>query len=222
MTKILCGLPICTNIADTRLFHAGQLENEKYRLKQYIEGIKKFVELNKSFIEEKKIDVYITDNTVNESTKLPLELLNIIPDNIKIITCLNNNYGCYNKGAGVIEQWIYCKELIKQYDYFIHFEPRQLLIDNSFIDDFINNPRSLFTYNNNEHAPRHFNTGLFACKTSELIHFIEENKPIYLVNYVLSIEYVLYNFFKKHNYIYDILTKMSLIWYDGNGTKQFW
>ena len=60
---------------------------------------------------KKKIDVYITDNTIDNNKTLPKPLLDIIPENIKIITCVKNNYGCINKGAGDIEQWLYCKNL---------------------------------------------------------------------------------------------------------------
>tara|TARA_B100001175_G_scaffold316780_1_gene331601 strand:- start:199 stop:867 length:669 start_codon:yes stop_codon:yes gene_type:complete len=222
MTKIVCILCISTNIINTQLFKQGFLVNQEERITQYIKGINKFIELNKKFIDEKIIDVYLADNTIENKSKMPLELLNIIPDNIKIITSLNNNYGCYNKGAGVIEQWIYYDNLIKEYDYLIHFEPRQLLINNNFINNFINNPRNLFTYNCNKQVREHFNTGLFTCKSNELIHFIEENKPEYLVKENLSIEYVLYDFFKKYNFTYDTLDKMNLIWYAGDGIDRYW
>ena len=119
MVKILCELRICTNIKNTKIFKVGQLAKEDIRLKQYVDGVKKFIELNKKYIDEKKIDVYITDNTIDKNKTLPKPLLDIIPENIKIITCVNNNYGCINKGAGDIEQWLYCKNLIKRYDYVV-------------------------------------------------------------------------------------------------------
>ena len=100
MVKILCELRICTNIKNTHLFKVGQLAKVDVRLKQYINGIDKFLQLNKKYIDDKKMDVYITDNTIPEDKKLPQSLLDIIPENIKIITCLNNNYGCFNKAQG--------------------------------------------------------------------------------------------------------------------------
>lgn len=221
MAKIVVELRICTNIEKTHLFAIGQLENNNKRIQQYVSGIKKFLQLNKNYIDEKKIDVYITDNTVPENEKLPIALLDIIPKNVKIITCYNNNYGCFNKGAGDIEQWIHCKDFIKKYDYFIHFEPRQLLVDNYFIDSFMKNPRTLFTYNHNTTANRHFNTGLFSCKTKELTKFINDNKPDFLVKRKLGIEYALYNFYETNKIEYDTLDKMNLIWYDTYGNKSY-
>lgn len=219
MVKILCELRICTNIKDTQLFKIGHLEREDNRLTQYINGIKKFLQLNKKYIDDNKMDVYITDNTISQDNKLHQSLLDIIPENIKIITCLNNNYGCFNKGAGDIEQWRYCSTLIKEYDYFIHFEPRQLLIDNYFIDNFMKNPRTLFTMNVNNTRGA-YNTGLFACKSLELIHFIRCISPDSIITNNISIEYVMYNFFTQNNILFDILDKMNLIWYDTYAQKE--
>ena len=210
MTKIICGLGISINIENTPLFKKGELTTNNKRIQQYIDGITKFIELNKKYIDDKIIDVYIHDNTSENKTDLPNTILNIIPNNIKIIPAINNNYGCKNKGAGIIEQWVYCKKIIEKYDYFIHFEPRQLLIDNQFIDNFVKNPRTIFTYGNGKN---HFNTGLFVCKTQELLKFINEVPPSLLVEKSLSIEYVIYNFFKNYNIPYDILDKMNSIWY---------
>ena len=203
MVKILCELRICTNVKNTQLF-------EK-RLEQYINGTNKFLELNKKYIDNGEIDVYITDNTIPEDKHLSKSLLDIIPNNIKIIHCLNNNYGCFNKGAGDIEQWLYCKKLIEKYDYFIHFEPRQLLIDNYFIDNFLDNPRNLFTLGGGK---KHFNTGLFCIQSNLILDFINKYPPETLVKKTLSIEYVIYNYFIKNHLEFEILDKMDLLWFD--------
>ena len=93
------------------------------RIKQYQNGINKIFEFNKD------CDIIIADNGNNFNFKL----------NGKITVIKNNpnNYGKINKGAGLIEIWRNNIELLKQYDYIIHFEPRQLLINNDFINDFI-------------------------------------------------------------------------------------
>ena len=82
-------------------------------------------------------------------------------------------------------------------------------------------PRSLFTYNHNTKANRHFNTGLFSCKTKELSKFINDNKPEFLVKRSLGIEYALYNFYETNKIEYDTLDKMNLIWYDTCGNKSY-
>ena len=215
MVNILCELRICTNIKTSELFKKNQLENKTNRIKQYVVGLKKFFELTSEYIKNDVIKVYITDNTIIENDKLDNSILEIIHPKCEIITCNNNNYGCKNKGAGDIEQWLYCKDLIKKYDWFIHFEPRQLLQSNQFIDNFLQNPRNLFTLGKEKN---HFNTGLFCINTNLLLEFININTPDKLIQNNISIEYVLYSYFIKNkikNKIeFSILDKMDLLWYD--------
>ena len=139
----------------SRLFKFNQLEKNEKRLKQYERGIEKVVELNDKY----NLDIYIADNGFNFEEKLKIN------KKIKVLKENPNNFGKINKGAGLIEVWMKNIDTIKKYDYVIHFEPRQLLIDNYFIDNFMKNPRTLFTMNVN--ATGAYNTGLFACKPDE-------------------------------------------------------
>ena len=194
------------------LFKNNQLEKTEKRLKQYQQGIDKIVELNKNY----NFDIYIADNGHNFDDKIK------IPECIKVIKNNPNKLGRYNKGSGIIEIWNNNIEILKQYDYIIHFEPRQLLIDNYFIDNFMKNIRTLFTYNSNPNAWRHFNTGLFACKSQELLQFISQCSTEFLVNRNAGIEYMLYNFFNNNNINYDVLDKMNLIWFDAITKKEYY
>jgi mannose-1-phosphate guanylyltransferase len=117
--------------------------------------------------------------------------------------------------------WINNEEILSKYDYIIHFEPRQLLIDNYFIDNFIKNPRALFTYNHHPCNQKHFNTGLFACKSNELLEFINKYSPELLVTRSLGLEHALYQFYETNKIQYDTLDKMSLIWYDTAAKKKW-
>ena len=118
----------------------------------------------------------------------------------------------------MIEIWRNNIELLKQYDYIIHFEPRQLLINNDFINDFIKNPRNLFTIGKEQN---HFNTGLFCIKTSTLLQYIQYNSPQLLVTKRLGIEYSIYNFFLRNKIHFDTRKKMNLIWYDKNISRHW-
>lgn len=198
---------------NSNLSKNNMLENTDNRIKQYQNGINKVLELNKKY----NFDIYIADNGFDFKDKI------YIDDRIKVISNNPNNYGKMNKGSGIIEIWNNNIEIIKQYDYFIHFEPRQLLIDNYFIDNFMKNPRTLLTYNINNTVQKHFNTGLFVCKTVELLNFIELYPPQFLTERKLGIEHVLYFFYNKNKIEYDILDKMSLIWYPSNtDLKHYW
>lgn len=197
---------------NSHLFKSNQLEKTEKRLKQYQQGINKIVELNKNY----NFDIYIADNGDDFDDKIK------IPPCIKLIKNNPNKFGRYNKGSGIIEIWNNNIEILKQYDYFIHFEPRQLLIDNYFIDNFMKNIRTLFTYNSNPNVRRHFNTGLFACKSKELLQFINQCSPEFLVNRNASIEYILYDFFHNNNINYDVLDKMNLIWFNSTTKKEYY
>ena len=201
--KILCILPICIN--PTNNSSNTGLE----RIEQYITGLNKFFEYIE-ILNNYKVDIIIFDNTINKTEMLPEKILEIIPDNVKVINDNVNNYGCINKGAGLIECWKYLNNSISQYDFFIHFEPRQLLLNFNFITNFLENPRNLFTYGENNN---HFNTGLFCISCKVLITFIKSINLHEMCQKCISIEYILLDFFKKFNIPYCLTDKMELVWF---------
>ena len=196
---------------ESPLFKRKMVEIGKKRIEQYQKGIDKLIELNSKY----NFDIYLADNGLDFGDKITIN------NKIKIISDNPNNYGKYNKGAGLIEVWINNEEILSKYDYIIHFEPRQLLIDNYFIDNFIKNPRALFTYNHHPCNQKHFNTGLFACKSNELLEFINKYSPELLVTRSLGLEHALYQFYETNKIQYDTLDKMSLIWYDTAAKKKW-
>ena len=86
---------------------------------------------------------------------------------------------------------------------------------NNFLDD----NRSIFTFNTNPHAPKHFNTGLFTIKVEYITNFINEFPPEKLN---CSIEHILYWFFKNNNLEFDTLDKMDLFWFPAWGGRHHW
>jgi len=204
MTNILCVLPIC-------LYPSNRMSNKgTERINQYINGLSKFFEyfdLLKTF----NVDVYIFDNSIDKNEKLPQEILNIIPDGVIILNDNVNNYGCKNKGASLIETWIYLENIIEKYDFLIHFEPRQLLQNFNFIGYFLENQENLFTYGT---GANHFNTGLFCIRCSILIDYIKNVDILLMINRCVSIECDIYNYFIHKGLLYNVREKMELIWYD--------
>jgi len=211
--KILLELRICTKIQETHLFKKGFLENNEKRIEQYIRGIKRLLEYKKLW-ENHNLDIYITDNT---SDNINVQIKEILPENIKIICSNNNNFGCKNKGAGDIEQWIYCKDLICKYDFFIHFEPRLYLENFDFIDNFLNNPRDLFVYGAGKN---HFFTGLFGIQTNILLDYIKNFNSPDKYRKLGSIEFNLFNYINKA-ISYDTLNKANVIWRDKVTEKKY-
>ena len=199
MTCII-GLSMSTCTDDSNKF----VENRIKRKQQYIDGLKKFFEYQ-PFFDDHNIKVYLTDNT---TLNIDQDILDIVPINVILIPSINNNYGCKNKGAGLIEQWIYNSKLISKHEWFIHFEPRQLLIDNCFFQEFIKNPRNLFKYGSEK--TDHYNTGLFSIKCTDLIAYCNKYKPEYLVKNNISIEYIMYQEYPNS----EKIDKLGLIWHD--------
>ena len=185
--KCCIFMPTTINIdTNSSLYKSSQLTENDLRYKQYFEGIQKIYQFNI----DKKIDIYIADNSDFFDKETELKEY-ISKTSIVIIKNIPNNYGCKNKGSGLIENWIHNKDVLSGYDWIIHFEPRQLLKSNQFIDSFLENPINLFTMGTNM---RHFNTGLFCIKCKVLFDFINEYTPEKLVNNNLNIEAAIYNF----------------------------
>lgn len=189
------------------LFKNNQLANNTLRIKQYKDGINQFVSLFKS---NNDVDTYISDNSSyfadNYETKILFEMMGI-----KLLSSSANQFGGINKGSGIIENWIHHINLLLQYEYVIHFEPRLLLTSIEMIENFLNNPRNMFTHGTGDN---HFNTGLFMIKTTDLLKFTVEYTPKFLVERTLGLEYAMYEFFINNYIQYDIIKKMNVIWHD--------
>lgn len=204
--RIIFLLNICCFPENTSSF------NNKIRIQQYINGLNAVLQYN-NIIKKHDIDVYITDNTIKNGETLPEEILNIIPSNIQLSLFLKNEFGKKNKGAGLIDIWKYNEDLIKKYDWIIHFEPRQLLQSFQFVESFLKEPRNLFTININV---EHFNTGLFCISKENLINYINNCDLNRMVNNSISIEDDLYKYFQENKFNYDTLEKMDLLWFAGD------
>jgi len=200
--KILCILQICINPTN----NASNRGLE--RIEQYKSGLNKFFEYI-DVLKKYNVDIIIFENTIKKDEKIPSEILKIIPNNVTIINENINDFGTFNKGAGLMETWSHLKHIIEKYEYLIHFEPRQLLLNFDFIQDFLYNPRNLFTISPDGIQ---FNTGLFCISCSVLLDFTEKSyKIITSVSY--NIEYLLFLYFKKLNISYSLRDNMGLIWF---------
>ena len=213
MSKILIQLNCSLNINGTNLQKRNQVENNDKRLDQIINGVKKFIE------KKYDVDIIFVDNTIPENVPIDKELETLlINNNIEIFHDNKNIYGSFNKGSGVIESWLFVKEKLEKYDYLLYFEPRLMLINFDFINNFLKNPRNLFVYGNGKN---HFFTGLFGIKTELLLKYINGFKHPKHFRNLGSIEYNIFNFIKNSD-SYDILEKANVIWSDTITKKEFY
>lgn len=208
--KILLLLNMCLKPTNV-----GSLCDETIRNKQYIDGLNSVFKY-KDILNKYGVDICLSDNTINDVSSIPHEIMTIIPSDVKIITKNANTYGSINKGAGLLETWEFCMDIIKQYDWVIHFETRQILENFDFITNFLELNRNLFTLGDSVH----FNTGLFCIDSSVLLKYIRETPPMTLR---VSIEYHIFDFVNRNRIYYDTIDKMGLLWHDtGLSTWVHW
>ena len=111
------------------------------RIEQYKNGLKSILKYKDFFI-DKGFDIIFIDNSIDDLKQFPF-IKDLLPNDIKII-CKKLNKNGPNKAGGVIEHWLMSKDIWKDYDYLIHLEIRQILIDNSFFEEFLKDPISIF------------------------------------------------------------------------------
>ncbi len=184
------------------------MERNNVRLNQIIRGLKKIFEYD---FKSKNCDVLVSDNSCNE---LDYRIKEVIPPSVQI-TCINDNHGSINKGAGLVHMLEYNKNIILQYDYLIYYEPRTLMKTFYFFDKYFENPRSMFIYGDPNNKENHtcFRTGLFSIKPVDFYEFTKIYKEK-LINEHLSIEYPIRDFMIDKT---EVIDKLDIVWYPANG-----
>ena len=176
------------------------------RIEQYISGLNS---LKKFYNKLEGIDILFVDNTLENINFVPDKIKSKLPKNCKFYVKLNNLYGKYNKGAGDIEMWRAYLQIIKKYDYFLHYEHRMIIKDFSFVSSFLKNPRNFFSITNNG---KQIKTGCFGVNTIDFINFIKKINLDLMVRKKVSIEDLMYNFFKKKKH--QFIKKNFFLWHD--------
>ena len=120
-----------------------------------------------------------------------------------------NDYGKYNKGAGDIEMWKDYSEILEEYDYFFHYEPRMLLKDSSFINSFMENPRNYFCLAGDNQVK----TGYFGVNVKDFKEFYSQVDLDHMVSNFVSIEYMMFDFFENKETEFE-KDKHYCLWHD--------
>lgn len=193
MNKILFELRVATNIFK---FDYIFQRKKKFRNSLYKNGLKLLFDKSINF-EIYDVDFIFVDNTVSSQKKIDSEILDILPSNVLVQTIKRNNYGKKNYGAGDIDVWRYNKDIIQNYEYFFHYEPRIQVFNKNFIKDFLEYPCNYFSHDQTNYQ---FNTGYFGIRTVELIKFINSVDLDNMVINKISIEKMLYDYFVDKEY----------------------
>ena len=195
-----------------------------FREKQYVNGI---YDMHNRFSGLDNFEIFISDNTIEDETMLSgrlRESLGMISENNKYFM-RDNKYGAINKGCGLIAQWRYALPMIaREFKYVIHYEPRQILMDTVFFNEYTMNPCAMIK----EDAPlvlrckifplryHHFQTGLFSFRCGDLLEFANQQNIQDMVDRKISIERLLYDYVKTNNIDYKRVRRLGVLWDDGN------
>jgi hypothetical protein len=156
------------------------LPDVERRVQQYTSGLKQISEVVNSY---PCFDVFSMDNTVEHAEALDSRLtaaLDNIPTLKRKYHFLDNETGKINKGSGLVLQWNrILPDLLGKYEYVVHYEPRQTLVDFSFFERMASHPDAyICEYRDQQRLygvpltlPR-FWTGFFSMRTSDLLDYV--------------------------------------------------
>ena len=183
------------------------------RVLQFINGYNSFF---KNFKEREDTDVFVMDGTIDSVDLIDERIKKIVPSYVKYELHLRNKYGALNNGAGDIETWRFHEELLKQYKWIVHFEPRTSLRTFLFFKNFYENKRSLFALDN---TGNQFYTGLFSISTELLLDFSRLDLDGMVENSV-SIEKILHDY--MDNKPKEIVESAGVVWFDRHSTRSYY
>lgn len=179
------------------------------RIDQYVDGLTTLFQYIDRF---NGVDIYFIDNTVRSSESINERILATLPQRVIVINDDMNRYGPRNKGAGLIEQWTYVRKIIGQYRWIIHFEPRMKIKKFDVFEMMLERPRNIFHVDPVDKIQVH--TGFFMIASETLLDFIEVCTAETLCASGLSIEAVLYDYFKRNQLEYELVNDLYLVRYD--------
>ena len=154
------------------------------RIRQYVAGFQQIASLRARY---PVFDIFSVDNTVPDDSQIDRRLSESL-DAIPALTAKchfdDNEVGRINKGSGLVVQWArVLPELIGRYEYVVHYEPRQKLVNESFFERMAAAPAAYMCFYRDQvkfygviplTLPRAW-TGLFSIKTVDLLAYV--NSP---------------------------------------------
>ncbi len=192
----------------------SQFVKNNKRKEQILHGLQKLMEYD---FMSKGCDILFTDNTIAE---VDPDIQKILPEQTIYRVFNDNRYGRWNKGAGLMQKWLYNKDILNQYDYILYFEARLELFSYSFFDRFFQNPKTYFRNGDSslfDESDTTAFTGLFTCKPELLWKVMSDTSIDTLIIKGISIESVMLRFFKQEDDFERVQT-LDLYWYCFDGT----
>ena len=221
-TALILPTAFCTT------FNPGVSSEE--RIEQYVKGFKQIAEVA---VKHSDIDVYLVDNTVDDSSKVDMRLIEAL-DGISTLKdklfFSDNEYGAKNKGAGLICAWKgFLSRKGEGYDYIISFEPRQELLNYDLFDRFNNHPNSYFRLMRPQ--ARKFRvfpimlhqvlTGFSIFRKTDLEQYCKQVDLVSMVEQKISIEDDLFDFLFKNQTSFEVVSNAGIRWHD-TAQNKYW
>lgn len=191
--------------------HNIKLQYGKIRVNQYIKG---FESLKNQGVFDLFENILLIDNTCRNTSKVPKKIARLLPENTVFNFTNKNTFGLLNKGAGVIDSLCHSKDLINKYEFVFYFEPKLILNNRSFIDNFLDLPRNLFVIS--EEYPQ-VKSGYFGTESSELIKFLKSVNIQKMIDEKLNLENLIYDFFNQKS---DFIKGTFTSWFD-SGKRRY-
>ena len=211
-------------------FSSAEFTNQSYvnggqeREDQYREGLAQFFRLHELYKINKNVssppdhnDIYIVDNTLENSSKINSRILEVVPNEVNYIVSHHNEYGKNNKGSGCIEQFELLKDVMPEYKYIWFSSARSVFRNFSLFERFKESPENLFR---KWHEGQFF-TNTFIIETAVLLQYIDYRSPQSLSDGNICFESDLYDYMNDyHNASYVRLDKIGIDWNDELASSQ--
>lgn len=192
------------------------------RIEQIYSGIKKFLSHFDLLTNKEKCQIFFVDNTIESKDSIPKKIKEILEENNIIqLVQIKNYYGSKNKGAGDIDIWRENLNIMSDFKWILHFEPRTILNSSEFINKCLTSPSNLFKILRPDNTGEHFYTGLFMMDIEDLKDYINSINLDTMVNNCISIEYSLFEFMQsfKFNKFKEYTKKLKVTWNDSHENR---
>ena len=170
-----------------------KIEYGKARINSYEDGFKS---LQKFDIFKMFDEIIMIDNTISSKSKIPKNILQILPENTIFLLHKDNELGRANKGAGMLNSLKKNISVFEKYNYIFYFEPRLLLKSSKFIEEFLDEQTNSFSIE----SYKRVKTGYFGTIAPDFIDFLNSFSPEELVKKNQHIELLMYKFYEKKIY----------------------
>lgn len=137
-TQIVLRTALFTHVYKARRHSPVELGSK--RISQYLENAEILAALAPDIFSH---DVLVVDNTVKTVDQLVDVLGTVLPKTVRYLATRTNSFGRFNKGAGDSETYRHLLRKRLVTSSFLHLELRLRPIDASFVNDFLDSPRSI-------------------------------------------------------------------------------